>query len=52
MTSCCACSMPRDAAGGAIVERGVWETNPALRRSVPIAGNAGDQQAALFGQAC
>jgi glycerol kinase len=29
------------------------ETNPKLfGRAVPIAGNAGDQQAALFGQAC
>ena len=43
-----------DAAGGAIVERGLRRDRPgaASARPVPVAGIAGDQQAALFGQAC
>jgi len=55
MTSCCACSaspppcMPRVARSSEVV----GHTVPALfGTSIPIAGIAGDQQAALFGQAC
>ena len=43
----------RDAARGALVERGVRrDRSRRCSARVPIAGNAGDQQAALFGQAC
>ena len=45
----------RGAAGGASVGRASWARRAACRAcrdGVPIAGIAGDQQAALFGQAC
>ena len=42
-----------DAAGGALVSEVYGETAAELfGRPIPIAGAAGDQQAALFGQAC
>ena len=43
----------RDAAGGAVSSEVYGQTDAALfGGAIPIAGDAGDQQAALFGQAC
>ena len=46
--------IPREhAAGGALFQRSLWRSHHLARlAAIPIAGIAGDQQAALFGQMC
>src|SRR4029079_5926615 len=46
--------IPREVLPSVLPSSAVWaETDPALfGRAIPIAGVAGDQQAAMFGQAC